>query len=130
MFRSERVVPATVSFVDIAGLVRGASEGQGLGNRFLANIREVDAVVYVLRAFPDGDVPGPADPLDALRIVETELALADLETIERHVEKRRKAAKQDKSLQPEVDALDAALPLLSDGTPLYRSDLTDGMRGA
>jgi GTP-binding protein YchF len=130
MSSSRSIVPATVQFVDIGGLVEGASEGEGLGNRFLANIREVDAVVYVLRAFPDSDVPGPADPLDALRIVETELALADLESIEKHVEKRRKAAKQDKSLQPEVDALDAAHPLLADGTPLYRSDMTDKQRAA
>jgi GTP-binding protein YchF len=130
MSSSRNVVPASVQFVDIGGLVEGASEGEGLGNRFLANIREVDAVVYVLRAFPDADVPGPADPLDALRIVETELALADLETIEKHIEKRRKAAKQDKSLLPEVEALDAAQPVLAEGTPVYRSDMSDGARTA
>jgi GTP-binding protein YchF len=130
MSNSRSVVPASVQFVDIGGLVEGASEGEGLGNRFLANIRDVDAVVYVLRAFPDADVPGPVDPLDALRIVETELALADLETVEKNVEKRRKAAKQDKTLTAEVDALDAAHAVLAEGTPVYRSDLGDGPRAA
>jgi GTP-binding protein YchF len=130
MSNSKNVVPASVQFVDIGGLVEGASEGEGLGNRFLANIRDVDAVVYVLRAFPDPDVPGAADPLDALRIVETELALADLETVEKNVEKRRKAAKQDKTLVAEVDALDAAQAVLAEGTPIYRSDLTAGQRAA
>ena len=88
-------MPASVQFVDIGGLVEGASTGEGLGNKFLANIREVDAIVFVLRAFEDDDVPGPSDPLEHLRIVEIELALADLETVENQIEKRRKAAKQD-----------------------------------
>ena len=74
MSKSRNVVPATVQFVDIGGLVEGASKGEGLGNRFLGHIREVDAVVYVLRAFADDDVPGPSDPLEHLRVVETELA--------------------------------------------------------
>ena len=87
-------MPATVQFVDIGGLVEGASTGEGLGNKFLANIREVDAIVFVLRAFADDDVPGPSDPLEHLRIVEIELALADLETVEKQIEKRRKAAKR------------------------------------
>jgi ribosome-binding ATPase len=130
MSKSRSVVPATVQFVDIGGLVEGASEGEGLGNRFLANIREADAVVYVLRAFDDGDVPGPSDPLEALRIVETELALADLETIEKHIDKRRKAAKGDRGLAPEVAALDAAHAVLAEGTPLYRSDLGAAQRAA
>jgi GTP-binding protein YchF len=130
MSNSRNVVPASVQFVDIGGLVEGASEGEGLGNRFLANIRDVDAVVYVLRAFPDPDVPGPVDPLDALRIVETELALADLETVEKNVEKRRKAAKQDKTLAAEVEALDAAHAVLAEGIPVYRSDLGAGPRAA
>ncbi len=128
MSNSRNVVPASVQFVDIGGLVEGASKGEGLGNRFLANIREVDAVVYVLRAFADSEVPGPADPLEHLRVVELELTLADLESVENQVTKRRKAAKADRSLADEVAALDAAYQVLSDGTPLYRSDLEPGVR--
>jgi len=116
-------VPASVQFVDIGGLVEGASTGEGLGNKFLANIRESDAIVFVLRAFEDDDVTGPSDPLEHLRIVETEITLADLETVERQIEKRRKAAKQDKSIAEEVVALGAALVYLAEGTPIYRSEL-------
>jgi GTP-binding protein YchF len=128
MSASRNVVTAAVQFVDIGGLVEGASKGEGLGNRFLANIREVDAVVYVLRAFADGDVPGPSDPLEHLRVVELELTLADLESVENQIVKRRKAAKADRSLAGEVAALDAAEAGLSDGVPLYRSDLDDDVR--
>jgi GTP-binding protein YchF len=128
MSASRNVVPASVQFVDIGGLVEGASKGEGLGNRFLANIREVDAVVYVLRAFADDDVPGPADPLEHLRVVELELTLADLEAVENQVVKRRKAAKADRSLADEVAALDAAEAVLSEGDPLYRSDLEPEVR--
>jgi ribosome-binding ATPase len=120
---SRNVVPAAVQFVDIGGLVEGASKGEGLGNRFLASIREVDAVVYVLRAFADDDVPGLADPLEHLRVVELELTLADLEAVESHLAKRRKAAKADRTLVDEVAALDAAERVLGEGTPIYRSDL-------
>src|SRR5687768_827544 len=105
MSASRNVVPAAVQFLDIGGLVEGASKGEGLGNRFLAHIREVDAVVFVLRAFADGDVPGPTDPVEHLRIVELELVLADLETVENQIDKRRKAAKSDKSLTDEIEAL-------------------------
>jgi hypothetical protein len=128
MSNSRNVVPASVQFVDIGGLVEGASKGEGLGNRFLATIREVDAVVYVLRAFEDGEVPGAADPLEHLRVVELELTLADLESVENQVAKRRKAAKADRALADEVAALDAAEAILSEGTPLYRSDLDPAMR--
>ncbi len=128
MSRSEKVVPATVEFVDIGGLVEGASTGEGLGNRFLAHIREVDAVVFVLRAFTDTDVMGPTDPLEHLGTVETELALADLASIEGRVERHRKASRLDKTLVPEVEALDAALACLSEGTPLYRSGLSAEVR--
>ena len=125
---SRNVVPASVQFVDIGGLVEGASKGEGLGNRFLANIREVDAVVYVLRAFVDDDVPGPSDPLEHLRVVELELTLADLESVENQIDKRRKAARNDRQLADEVAALEAALASLDEGTPLYRSDLDDDTR--
>ncbi len=128
MSASRKVVPAAVQFVDIGGLVEGASSGEGLGNKFLAHIREVDAVVYLLRAFQDDDVPGPSDPLECLRIVELELALADLETVESQIDKRRKAAKQDRAVAEEVAALDAALAVLSDGVPVYRGGLDPTQR--
>jgi ribosome-binding ATPase len=126
MSASRNVVAAQVQFVDIGGLVEGASKGEGLGNRFLASIREVDAVVYVLRAFTDADIPGPTDPLEHLRVLELELTLADLESVENQIAKRRKAARAaqaDRALADEVAALDAAEAALSAGTPLYRSDL-------
>src|SRR5919106_1607510 len=118
MSASRNVVPAAVQFVDIGGLGEGASKGEGLGNRFLANIREVDAVVYVLRAFADGEIPGPADPLEHLRVVELELTLADLESVENQVAKRRKAARNDRSIADEVAALEAAEVVLGEGVPL------------
>jgi GTP-binding protein YchF len=124
MSASKKVVHASVQFNDIGGLVAGASKGEGLGNKFLSGIREVDAIVFVLRAFRDDDVPGPHDPVEHLAVVELELTLADLETLERQIDKRRKAARADKSLQPEIDAMDAALEYLSAGTPLYRSALS------
>lgn len=128
MSASRNVVPATVQFLDIGGLVEGASKGEGLGNRFLAGIREADAIVYVLRAFADDDVPGPTDPLHALEILEVELALADLESIDRHLNKRVKALKGDKSLGPAIEALQAAHAALGEGTPVYSSTLTGEQR--
>jgi hypothetical protein len=124
MSNSKKVVPTTTEFIDIGGLVEGASKGEGLGNRFLAGIREVDAIVFVLRAFPDADVPGPADPLEHLRIVETELTLADLESVESRISRRRKASRSqpsDTALADEAAALGAALEHLEAGTPLYRA---------
>jgi len=128
MSKSRNVVPAAVQFVDIGGLVAGASKGEGLGNRFLSHIREVDAVVFVLRAFEDADVPGPSDPLEHLGTVEIELTYADLETVEGQIDKRRKAAKSDRSLADEVAALEAAKAVLETGTPIYRSELRDDLR--
>jgi GTP-binding protein YchF len=124
MSSSRNVVHAQVQFVDIGGLVEGASQGEGLGNRFLAHIREVDAVVFVLRAFEDPDVPGPTDPLEHLRVLELELTLADLETVESQIERRRTAAKNDRAIADEVAAMDRALKHLAEGTPLYRTDLS------
>ncbi len=126
--RSQRVTPASVECIDIGGLVEGASRGEGLGNRFLARIREVDAVVYVLRAFRDADVPGVIDPLEHLRILEIELTLADLDTVENRLPKRRKAVTQDRSLASEVAALQAAHEALGEGIPLYRSGLSEQQR--
>src|SRR6188474_1521483 len=123
MSKSKSIVHAAVQVVDIGGLVEGASKGEGLGNRFLANIREVDAIVFVLRAFVDEDVTGPSDPLEHLRVVEIELALADLESVEKQIDKRRKAAKQDRSIADEVEALGRAHEVLAEGTPIYRSEL-------
>jgi GTP-binding protein YchF len=124
MSASRNVVPASVQFVDIGGLVEGASKGEGLGNRFLAHIREVDAVVFVLRAFADGDVPGSTDPLEHLRVLELELTLADLEAVEGQIDKRRKAARADRTLADEVAALERAHAALAEGTPLYRTGLS------
>jgi len=123
MSKTQKTVYATVEVVDIGGLVEGASKGEGLGNKFLANIREVDAIVFVLRAFVDDDVPGPSDPLEHLRVVEIELALADLETIEKRLNQATRQAKLDKSAAGEVEALQAAYDALSEGRPLYRAGL-------
>jgi GTP-binding protein YchF len=123
MSESKKVVHATAEFVDIAGLQSGSSRGEGLGNRFLAGIREVDAICYVLRAFEDDNVPGGSDPLDDLSTLELELVLADVASVEAQVDKRRKAARADKTLAPEVAALEQALDALHDAVPLYRSKL-------
>src|SRR4051794_36050191 len=128
MSKSKNVVHAAVEVVDIGGLVEGASKGEGLGNKFLANIREVDAIVVVLRAFVDDDVTGPSDPLEHLRIVELELALADLETVEKRLAQATRQAKLDRSLGGELDALQAAYDALSAGRPLYRAGLTPEQR--
>jgi GTP-binding protein YchF len=128
MSRSRKVVQASVEVVDIGGLVAGASRGEGLGNRFLAGIREVDAIVYVLRAFVDDDVPGSTDPLEQVQVLELELALADLESVEGQLVKRQKAARADKTLTEEAAALGLAAKVLSDGTPLYRSGLDRSTR--
>lgn len=123
MSESKKVIHASVEVVDIGGLVEGASQGEGLGNKFLANIREVDAIVFVLRAFVDDDITGPSDPLEHLRVVELELALADLETVEKRLQQAERASKLDKTLGDEIDALRAAYESLSDGRPLYRAGL-------
>ena len=104
IFNSERILPATVSFVDIAGIVRGASEGEGLGNKFLANIREADAIAQVVRGFEDSDVvhvEGEVDPKSDMETINTELILADLETLERAIPRFEKEVK-GKKLDPSV----------------------------
>ncbi|WP_437584542.1 redox-regulated ATPase YchF [Paramicrobacterium sp. CJ85] len=121
LFGSERILPATVSFVDIAGIVRGASEGEGLGNKFLANIREADAIAEVVRGFTDGDVvhvDGKIDPQADMETINTELILADLETIERAIPRYEKEAR-GKKIGPEVlAAAKEAMEVLQGGTPL------------
>ena len=128
MSKTQKTVYATVEVVDIGGLVEGASKGEGLGNKFLANIREVDAIVFVLRAFEDDDIPGPSDPLEHLRIVEIELALADLETVETRLSRAQKTSRMDKSVTEEMEALERAQAHLAEGRPLYRAGITEDDR--
>ena len=125
MSKTQNIVHATVEVVDIGGLVEGASKGEGLGNKFLANIREVDAIVFVLRAFVNDDIPGPSDPLEHLRVVELELALADLEAVENKLSKIQKAARMDKSVAEEAEALQRAHVHLAEGKPLYRAGISE-----
>ena len=130
MSRSRKTVHATTGFVDVAGLVPGAASGEGLGNRFLAGIREVDALCLVLRAFEGPNVVGGADPVEDLQVLELELVLADADSVEGQLGRRRKAARSDRSLAGEVAALEAALDVLHGGTPLYRSPLPAEQRAA
>src|SRR5205085_10424016 len=127
---SKKVVPATVEFVDIAALVAGAATGEGLGNRFLGGMREVDAMVLVLRAFEDPNVVGGNEPLDDLHTLELELVLADVATLESQLDKRRKAAKGDKSLAGEIAVMEKTLAELEAGVPVYRSSLKADEREA
>jgi GTP-binding protein YchF len=119
--KSATIVPTRLTFVDIAGLVRGASKGEGLGNQFLANIREVDAIAHVVRCFQDSDVThveGRIDPIADIETVETELMLADLESLERRVDGLSKKAKSgDKEAKEALDLINRALVLLRDGKP-------------
>ena len=130
--QSKSIVPTVMQFVDIAGLVEGASEGEGLGNQFLANIREVDAIAHVLRCFDDPDVThvaGSVDPVRDRDIVETELALADLDLVEKRVDKVAKKAKSgDKDAIREEAALRRALEALSDGRAVRTLELTHDER--
>ncbi|MEZ5893115.1 MAG: redox-regulated ATPase YchF [Parvularculaceae bacterium] len=131
---SKEIIPARMQFVDIAGLVKGASKGEGLGNQFLANIREVDAVVYVLRCFDDDDVTHVAnkiDPLADFEVVETELMLADLESLEKrraNVEKKAKGA--DKEAKALLVLIDRALVELRDGRPARTAEVSEEERKA
>lgn len=124
MSKSRKKIGATVQLVDIAGLVAGAASGEGLGNRFLHGIRESDAIVLVLRAFEDPNVPGDADPLSDLHTLELELVLSDVESAEAQLGKRRKMIKGDPTQVAAVAVLEAAVAELNAGTPLYRSSLT------
>jgi GTP-binding protein YchF len=120
--KSKEIIPTRISFVDIAGLVRGASKGEGLGNQFLANIREVDAIVHVLRCFEDDDiihVEGRIDPVADAETVETELMLADLESVERRVvQTRKRATGKEKEAMTVLPVMEKALALLQDGKPV------------
>ena len=126
IFGSEQIIPASVSFVDIAGIVKGASEGAGLGNKFLANIREADAICQVVRVFNDGDVvhvDGKVDPLSDIETINTELALADLQTIEKALPRLEKEARQNKDLAAAIDEIKKAEALLKEGKLISATNL-------
>ena len=128
--KTTTIVPATVEFVDIAGLVRGASKGDGLGNQFLANIRETDAVIQVVRCFEDDNiihVEGSVDPVRDIETIQIELALADLASMEKRRDKAARAAKSsgDKDAKREIEILDKIQPVLEEGRPARAADLTD-----
>ena len=130
--KPERTVPAVVQFVDIAGLVKGASQGEGLGNKFLSNIRETDAIVHVVRCFEDSDVThvmGAVDPVRDREVIEFELALADLGVVEKRLDKSKRAARTgEKEAQAELPALEKALASLTEGKALWHVTLTDSER--
>jgi GTP-binding protein YchF len=119
---SQKIIPSYIEFVDIAGLVEGASKGEGLGNKFLAHIREVDAIVHVVRCFEDKDIAhvrGKVDPVDDIEIIETELVLADLESVEKRIANLQKKAKaNDKAAKETIALLESVYPLLKDGRPI------------
>ncbi len=118
MYHSAKTVPAVIEFVDIAGLVRGASKGEGLGNKFLSHIREVDAIVHVVRCFQDGNVvhvDGSIDPIRDIETINLELVFSDLEILDRRIAKTGKMAKADKSLQKEMDILQKLKDALEQG---------------
>ncbi len=127
MYKPEKVTPAIIEFVDIAGLVKGASKGEGLGNKFLSHIREVDAIVHVVRCFEDENiihVDGSVDPVRDVETIETELLLADIEMIERRLERAKKALKGDKSVESEVELFTRVLEWLSSGKPVRALELS------
>ncbi|MDM7855643.1 redox-regulated ATPase YchF [Cellulomonas alba] len=128
LFHSERILPATVSFVDIAGIVKGASEGEGLGNKFLANIREADAICQVTRIFADPDVvhvSGKVDPIGDIEIISTELILADLQTLENAIPRLEKEVKGKKTAPEVLDAAQRAKAVLETGRTLFAAGLAD-----
>lgn len=130
--KTQVVIPAAIEFVDIAGLVAGASKGEGLGNKFLANIREVDAIVHVVRCFEDEDIihkEGSVDPIRDIDIINTELVLADLESAESQLDKNRRRAKgQDKEAVANAALLEKIVKHLNDGKPAVTMDVTDDER--
>lgn len=127
----ERIVPATVEFVDIAGLVKGANEGEGLGNQFLANIRETDAICEVVRYFSDPDVvhvDGKVDPASDVETIKTELVLADLATLEKSIPKLEKEVRRDKDLMPRLEVAKRLQAWLNEGKRAATMDMTDDER--
>ena len=132
--KPQRTLPAEVEFVDIAGLVKGASQGEGLGNQFLANIRETDAIVHVVRCFDDDDVlhvMGSVDPVRDREVIEFELALADLGSVEKRLDRVKRASKTgDKEALAELPALEKAHAVLKEGRGLWEAGLTDAEKEA
>lgn len=127
IYSSERILPATVSFVDIAGIVKGASEGEGMGNAFLANIREADAICQVVRAFSNDDVihvDGRVDPATDISVIETELILADLQTVEKAVPRLEKEGRKDREKADQATAAKQAQGILEDGRTLYSASVS------
>lgn len=125
---SKKIVPAVIEFYDIAGLVKGASKGEGLGNKFLSNIRETDAIVEVLRCFDDPNVThvdGSVDPLRDIETINLELIFSDLELVDKVVEKRKKVARSDKSVRSEVELLEKIKGILEQGKSARILDLND-----
>jgi len=132
MFDSDKIVPAPVTFVDIAGIVKGASEGAGLGNKFLANIRESDAICQVVRVFTDDDVAhvdGRIDPKSDIEVIETELILADLQTLERAVPRLEKEARTHKDRRPAYEAALAAQEILNGAKTLFAGAVATATSG-
>ena len=128
MYSTEKVVPATVTFVDIAGLVAGASEGEGLGNQFLSHIRTTNAIVQVVRAFDDPNVTHvdeAHDPKKDIDVINTELVLADLQTVSRRIPKFAKEARANPKLKPVMDAYEQVDKILNDGEPLWNHPEVD-----
>lgn len=128
LYNSKKVIPAVIEFVDIAGLVKGASKGEGLGNKFLSHIREVDAVVHVVRCFEDGNivhVDANVNPIRDIETINLELIFSDLELIERRISKTAKAAKADKTLQKELELLNEIKDCLEDGRPVSSMEFSD-----
>ena len=128
MYDPEKFTPATLEFVDIAGLVKGASKGEGLGNKFLANIREVDAIVHVVRCFENDNiihVDGSIDPARDIETIDLELILSDIELIERKLDRTKKAMKGDRSLAPQVEFLEELKAFMEEGKAARAFDMTD-----
>lgn len=126
MYNPEKYTPAVIEFVDIAGLVKGASKGEGLGNKFLSNIREVDAIIHVVRCFEDENiihVDGSVDPLRDVETINLELIFSDIEMLERRIDRTKKAMKGDKSLGAELAVYEKLLALLSDGKCAREAEL-------
>jgi len=136
LFKPQRTIPATVEFVDIAGLVKGASKGEGLGNQFLSHIREVAVYAHVIRCFDDGDVihvNNKVDPLSDMETIDIELALADLQTLAKRRERAEKMLKvqsEKKDAQTVISALDKISPALENGKPIRSADLTEDEKAA
>ena len=128
LYHSKKVTPAVIEFVDIAGLVKGASKGEGLGNQFLANIREVDAIVHVVRCFEDSNVvhvDGSIDPVRDIETINLELIFSDLEILERRIAKTTRGARNDKTLAKELELLERIKSHLEDGKPAKTFETTD-----